>query len=147
MRVRAVALGLAAVLGLAGGAHAKEEELITYLVDTGPVPCDNTARYNYWTNPFPFDLKIKSITMWMGLFEGAKADLGAWVLNHTGMVARYAHDRYANPSVPGEVTYNYQPDFIRLRQGDHLAVGHLCTKGASSLATQTHLWVLITYKG
>lgn len=144
--MRKIGMALAALLSVCGPALAAEEEVATALIDTGPVPCDNQGRYNYWVNPFNFPVKVRSITMWMGLFTNAKADLGAWVINYQGMVARYAHDRYANPSTPGEVTYQYSPDYIKVPAHDQLAIGHLCTPVPGS-STNTHLWVLITYKG
>ena len=134
----------AALLGMLGGA-AQAKELIPVHINTGQVPCDNTEQTIVWVNPHPYEIKIKSLSVWMGLVYGAKADQGLWVSNHRGIFARYANDRYNNPSDQNLNTWTYGYDYVGIPAGGTLEITHQCYLIPGFNFSPTHVLVTFLY--
>ena len=144
MKIRVVALAAALILS-AGSAFAGGKELTPVHINTGQVPCDNTVQVIEWVNPHPYTVKIKSISVWMGLIFGAKADQGLWVENYRGVFARYANDRYANPSDQNLNTWTFGEDWVAIPAGSSLVVNHQCYLIPGFPFSPTHVLVTFLY--
>jgi hypothetical protein len=144
MKSRIVAVAAALAL-LSGNALAGGKELTPVHINTGQVPCDNGIRQIEWVNPHPYAVKIKSLSVWMGLIYSAKSDMGLWVENYKGVFARYANDRYDNPSDQNLNTWNYGEDWIAIPEGDTLTVNYQCYLIPGFTPSPTHVLVTFLY--
>lgn len=114
-------------------------------MDTGLFPCDLTSKDVYWFNEGPA-IKVKQVTVWLGLRINGKADMAVCVYRLTDgtILSCVGWDRYSNPTGLHQWTQNFAPDYINLETEDGLGLQASCS-GLNSITKQGHVVVKFWY--
>lgn len=134
-------------------ASAAPADTITHTAEFNPGPivaqdCE-TAEYVAWVNDTAAAVRLVAVDLWSGARQGAYADMALVVLRASdgAVVARYAQDRYADPTGDHQGRFvSFAPLGFALLPGDRLIV-HACNCYVAGAETWMHPVAVFYFSG
>lgn len=98
--------------------------------NTGPFDCEggDRTRVLEWRNPGPEPMRLKKLSIWMGMSRRGIADYEGTVrrISDGALVSWFAWDHYGEPNGPHTLVQDFAPDWIELAPGDGLRLFSWC---------------------
>lgn len=140
-------IGLALLLlALVVSAAPAAEVYSQWVADTGAYRCG--ARGDaHWINYGP-SIKLKQITLWMGMSAGGRSDYRAilYRLSDWQTLAHVGWDHYADPVAPNHaVTVDLGADWVTIVTGDGVWLYSDCTPGTPGISGHVAAFLRYVY--
>lgn len=115
-------------LVLVAGPAAAGEVIGEIPFNTGPFACDGSPQYRWWTNTYPFAMRVKRLRLILNRDYGVIADYHSEVNRSDGSrMAWWSQDAYAEAGQRID-EWSYGEDYQTLNPGDYMWLYALCTQ-------------------
>lgn len=97
------------------------------IIASGPFTCESEQNSLIWRNDTGSALQIRQAQIWIGMFEGARADIHFWLaLDDGNLIGHTNWDHYADPTQPHMIHYRFSPDYILLQPEQAIELHYGC---------------------